>query len=978
MAKLSRYVIGIDLGTTNTAIAYVDRRAGRAARTIRVLEVPQLVAAGDVRARPLLPSFVYLPGEHELPAAAMALPFGKAGLWVVGELARAQGAKVPGRLVASAKSWLCHGQVDRRAPILPWDAPPEVKRISPVEASARILAHLRDAWDHLVAQGDPERAFLAQDIVIGVPASFDAVARALALEAARLVGIERPVLLEEPQAALYAYIAAAEAAGGSLREELAPGSLVLVVDVGGGTTDFTLVSVREAGEGDEEKGAEGAEGLVFERTAVSDHLLLGGDNMDLALARRVAPRLSGEGDGGGGVAALGARGFAALAYACREAKEALLRDGGLERASVALPGAGARLVGGTRTADIDRGAVVDAVLDGFFPKLDPADALPRRSRTGLRELGLPFVADPAVTRHMADFLRRQGPQSRPHPDPLPEGEGRAKAVSGVPYAVPTHVLFNGGAVAPPAVRARVADALAGLTGVRPAELPTASLDLAVARGAAYYGLVRRERGIRIRSGLGRAYYVGVDAGRPRPAALCLIPRGTPPEKPVTVRLGATLQANAPVQFPFFYSSERRDREGALVAEPRLATEEEDGDLHELPPLLTVLRAGSKRVSQRREVPVEAVARLTEIGTLELALHATDGTDRSWRLELSVRAAAPARLEARPGEEDPAAARALDPDRAARARDLIAGAFDSPPGPHGPLPGLARALEETLGQDRDAWPVETCRKLFDLVLEKRDARARSPGHEQRFLNLAGFCLRPGFGAALDDHRVAQMWRLSLSGLAFPKDDAARLEWLIFLRRLAGGLSRGQQEQVYQRLRDDLAGRGARHIPRQEQAEQWKLAASLERLAKETKVALGDRLLDLLERGEGPPRFGVWAIGRLGTRAPQHGPVNETVPREVASRWLDRVLALAAREPLLERDDRAQNVFSIVQMARATGDPTRDLGPEAVARAAARLRAAGVSEDDLRPLHEVQEPLPTEQRLLFGDSVPTGLKLARTET
>jgi molecular chaperone DnaK (HSP70) len=918
---LSRYIIGIDLGTTNSALAYVDR--AERAPAIRTFLVPQLTAPGEVGRRPLLPSFVYLPGEHELSPGAIDLWFNDAPpTSFVGEFARAQGGRVPGRLVSSSKSWLCHDRVDRRAPILPWNAADDAPRLSPVEASARILSHFRKAWDAEIARGEPGSAFSAQEIVICVPASFDAVARELTIEAAREAGIERPLLLEEPLAALYAFLAAARGAEKeALEQRLPAGSLALVVDVGGGTTDFTLVRASES--------------LGLERTAVSDHLLLGGDNMDLALARYLAPRLGSEKD-------LDARDWGVLRHACREAKEALLAPDGPERTTVTIMGAGTRLVGGARSVELTREDALTLVVEGFFPLVEIGDTMPRRGRTGLMEIGLPFVADPAVTRHMGEFLRRH-------------------AAAGEPLARPTAILFNGGVLKNRLVRERVLDQIERWAGARPQELFAESFDLAVARGAAYYGLVRAEPALRIRSGLGRAYYVGVETGDAAPRALCLLPRGVEAERPVTVGLEARVQANVPVRFPFYFSSERDDRPGALV---------DPGSLHEMPPLVTVLRSGSKRTSVRKEVPVELVSRLTEIGTLELSCHATDGTHRSWRLELTTRIAP--RIEAPEGEaarrtESPPAA---DPDVLARCRAAIDEAFRAGPDPLGPLPKLGRALEEAIGGEREAWPVETCRALFEILIGQEEARRRSPEHEARFWNLAGFTLRPGFGDALDEHRVARLWKAQLAGPAFPKSDAVRLEWLICRRRIAGGLRRGQQEQIYHALREDLLGRRRRFIPRQEVAEMWRLAASLEHLAARAKEELGSALLRAMEAGEGPPRWGNWAMGRFGTRAPHYGPLNETVRPEAAARWL---CALLPRLAVIGEGEREGAIFAIVQMARLTGDPRRDLSASLREEAARALREAGADEASLRPLLEVMEPAPKEVRLFFGDTIPAGLRL-----
>ncbi len=932
---ISRYAIGIDLGTTNSALAFVDRRAGGTAG-VRALEVPQLVGPGDVRPRRLLPSFVYLPGEHELPSGAAAVPFAeaRADRGFVGEFARDQGGRVPGRLVASSKSWLCHDRVDRRAGILPWNGAPDAPRISPVEAGARVLAHLRDAFDHAVAEGDAARRFLAQEVVVCVPASFDAVARRLTLDAANAIGLERPVLLEEPQAALYAWIAENE---GHVESLVPPGSTILVVDVGGGTTDFALVSVREE--------------MVFERTAVSDHLLLGGDNMDLALARFVEKHVRGEGE-------LDARDWSALRHACRQAKEILLAEDGPANATVLLPSAGAKVVGGARAAELTRETALTLAVEGFFPEVPLDDTHPRRSRTGLQEIGLPFVADPAITRHLGAFLRHH-------------------ALEGEPLARPSAVLFNGGVITNALVRGRVLDTIAGWTGARPVELRAESFDLAVAKGAAYYGLVRRERGLRIRGGLGRAYYVGVDTGAATPTPLCLTPRGLEADKPVAVKLGMTLQANVPVSFPFYFSSIRSDAPGDLALDARVASDADDaeseseGDLVELPPLLTVLKSGTKRTSQRKEIPVELEARLTELGVLELDCHATDGTDRRWQLELSVRKAGAGAAAGTESGTGTGTGTGTNPEKIEKAKEIVRVAFAGEGGPHGPLARLGRDLEELFGQKREAWSVALCRALFDPIFEARDARRRSPEHEARFYNLAAFCLRPGFGAALDDFRVAQMWKAAIEGLRFPKSDAVRLEWWIFQRRTAGGLGKGHQEQTLHRVRDDLLGKGGKRLPRQEMAEQWRLAASLEWLPARAKAELGRELVRRIEARDGPPRWGIWCAGRLGTRLPQYGPLNETVAPDAVADWVRRLLPTLAET---DADDVERATFSIVQMARLTGDPGRDV-PEPARRAAADvLVRLGARPVEVQPLLEYAPPAEPEQRLLFGDTLPTGLKLA----
>ncbi|HJQ83905.1 MAG TPA: Hsp70 family protein, partial [Candidatus Binatia bacterium] len=550
----ARYLVGIDLGTTNTACAWVDTQAGR---DIRVFEIPQLVAPGEVRAQPTLPSFVYLAGAHELPPGSLDLPWTTGRDFCVGTLAREQGARVPGRLVASAKSWLCHGGVDRTAAILPWSAPADVARISPVEASARVLAHVREAWDaHFPAP------LATQDVVLTVPASFDEVARELTLEAARLAGLPAVILLEEPQAAFYAWLVGHER---DWRACVAANPLVLVVDVGGGTTDLSLVAAR---------GSRGE--LALERVAVGDHLLLGGDNIDIALAREIEARLAPQGG------QLDPQRFHGLVSQCRAAKERLLADASLAEVRVAVPGRGGAVVGGALAAPLSRADVEAVVLDRFFPRV-AADARPRHtSGLALREWGLPFAEEAEVTRHLAEFLARQH-----------EAAGQPE----VALARPDAVLFNGGALEPAIVRERVCDVIgAWHGGARPLALDAESLQLAVARGAAYYGLVRRGLGVRIGGGAARTYYLGLGDDR----ALCLVPRGMEEGEAIEIAEPEfEVLANRPVAFPLFTATDRSgERAGDLGATDGLAP---------LPPLRTVLRFGRKL--QETALPVHVEVRL---------------------------------------------------------------------------------------------------------------------------------------------------------------------------------------------------------------------------------------------------------------------------------------------------------------------------------------------------------------------------------
>jgi hypothetical protein len=600
----ARYSVGIDLGTTNSAMAEVDLAIEPAAPGEPLpaplpLEVPQIVAPGEVATRELLPSFVYLPSPHEAQKGAFALPWGDAG-HVVGAYARDRGTQVPGRLVSSAKSWLSHPGVDKRGQLLPPGADAEVPRISPVEASARVLSHLRAAWD---AAHEDEK-LEDQAVTLTVPASFDAVARELTVQAAAQAGLGTVTLLEEPQAALYAWV---QSAGDSWRKLVHPGDVILVVDIGGGTSDFSLIGVGE------EDGR-----LSLTRLAVGDHILLGGDNVDLALAHLVRARLEGEGR------KLDSWQFTALTHAARQAKEhPEMQSRG--KVPLAIPGRGSGLVGGTVRSELSV-AELRSVVEGFFPDV-PIDAIPaQQRRLGLTTLGLPYAQDPAVTRHLAAFLRRAG------------GTGRKKGAS---FIHPTALLFNGGVFKDAALQdvvGKQVDKWVTAEGGAPLRrLASFSLDLSVAHGAAYSGLARRGRGIRIRGGTARAYYVGIESAAPAVPgyaaplrAACLAPFGMEEGSSVEIpglEVGAVVGEKS--SFRFFASSARReDQPGTVV--------EDVSELQELPAIEAELPA--REGSKGDVLPVGLRASVTEVGTLALELFARDAKHAggAWKLEFSVR------------------------------------------------------------------------------------------------------------------------------------------------------------------------------------------------------------------------------------------------------------------------------------------------------------------------------------------------------
>jgi molecular chaperone DnaK (HSP70) len=598
-----QYVIGIDLGTTNCALAYAPAGGDpRDLPSVILFPVPQLVNPGEMREESLLASFLYLPGSSDFPAGSICLPWNDAPTYVVGALAQKRGAEVSSRLVASAKSWLSHAGVDRTSAILPLGAPEGLTKVSPVSASERYLEHLRAAWDSKV----PEAPFRDQQILVTVPASFDAVARELTLQAAKQAGYQNLLLLEEPQAAFYAWIERHP----DWRERVQVGDLILVVDIGGGTTDFTLIAVTE----------QGGE-LQLERVAVGEHILLGGDNIDLALARHLEQQLASQGT------KLDSMQLHALWQQCRLAKERLLeKDNRKREETVTILGRGTGLVGGTVKTKLLREDIERILSEGFLPAASSQD-MPQRRRVGLAEIGLPYAADAAITRHLARFLRQQAAQS--------EHGAVRRGPTGL--AAPTHVLFNGGVLRANLVRQRVLDVLNGWLkeeGFQPVT-PLIGEDLmhAVARGAAYYGLARTGRGVRIRGGIPRTYYVGIESSMPA------VPGMPPPLKALTVapfgmEEGSALELRGrefglvvgePAEFRFFQSAVRKnDDAGAML-------EQVGDDLEELSPVEVTLPANG---NAGEFLPVTLETVVTETGMLQLWSVARDG--RRWKLEFNVR------------------------------------------------------------------------------------------------------------------------------------------------------------------------------------------------------------------------------------------------------------------------------------------------------------------------------------------------------
>lgn len=906
--------LGIDLGTTNTVVAVANTDDN----TVADLDLPQLVAPGEVAALPQLPSALYLPTAAEFDADSLALPWGAGPDWPVGQLARVQGAKVPGRVVVSAKSWLSVPTVDRHSRCLPWAVDDEqMPRVSPVFVQTRLLAHVAAAARH--------RGLAIDDVTITIPASFDEVARELTLEAAADAGFKGVRLLEEPQAAFYALL---QREAGRLKQLLDGVKLVLVVDVGGGTTDLTLLSVEPVG---------GKGPPKIDRIAVGDHVMLGGDNMDITLARKVEQKLT------GAVGTLDAVSFSHLVLSARLAKETLLGDDAPAEFGVTLLSRGKKLLGGAKTSVESRDDVRALLLDGFLPFSGPREVV-ERHKAGLAELGLPYAREPALPRHLSTFLRRHVEAA---------AEAGARVIDGLP--IPDAILLNGGVFRAPTIRARLKEIFARWAGhddaVRFFDVSGDDLDRAVARGAASSALVRAGRGVRIGSGGARAYFVGVGSDDGADRALCVAPRGLVEGSAVEVARTFRAVVGEPVSFPLYSSTFSTAKAGDVV---------DTADLERLPSISTVLQPA-------REVPVRLEATLSEVGTLELALRMTPEALERFKLSFSTRldGVVDGAAAVRPGEIPAAGAvhKKLE-----EGKDLLLGYFGnkSKDVDTKRVKDLRRDLEKLFGL-REQWSLALSRELAGVLLAGASRRRRSAEHERAYFQNLGFMLRPGIGAPFDDWRLEQLWPLWKDCVQYVAEKPTWASWFILWRRVAAGLDAARQQELWAYLKPWLLeqgtgkkGQGATPAGTDEMI---RLAASLERLPSSEKELLGDFIAKKLGRGG---LTSAWPLGRVGARAPLAGVVSDVVSPEVAARWVDKLLELDVKTA-----DGA--TFALVQLCRLTGNRARDVDAGVRDKVIARLEKAGASPSLLQPLREVVALSVEDEAVAFGEALPAGLRL-----
>lgn len=934
----TRFSIGIDLGTTNCALAFValDGRA-----ETEVLGIRQWDTVTTLAEAPTLPSFLYLPEA----AVAAQIPGRNAntaaGTWIAGRLARRQAALGPGRVVQSAKSWLCHHATDRTQPFLPWgsDELGPDEKISPVRACALLLNTLRGSWNDRFAAAGTDFSFDAQDITVTVPASFDTVAQRLTLSAAAEAGFPATVrLLEEPQAAFYRWLErhdAVEQLWRRLPDAAVAAHHALVIDIGGGTSDFSLFAIAPRGS---------ADGAAIKRIAVSDHILLGGDNIDLALAHLIEPRLSSDG------ARLSAAQWAHLVARCRELKETALAGEGRpdDAFPFSVPARGSGLIEGTLSARVERAEIEAVILDGFFPACAASDR-PRKALGALKEWGLPFAADSAVTRHLAAFLKDQ-----PRIDVL---------------------LFNGGALSPPAVRRRLSETIASWQdGHAPLVLDNDEPHLAVARGAARYGKIMRDKTLRIEADAARAIFLAAhsrpadDTPTPAtplqaaPSLVCVLPHGAAPEETFAIDgLGLEVRLNRPVRFASYESTHRAGcKAGDVVAW-------NDADFHPLPPLETVVRLADagRAKPPRGTLAVTLKAKLSELGVLQVSCVSADPRrPQSWPLEFDLRAPAPAAVADGP----PPLAPNASADALQAARERIEAVFRRTAGAKTKITAarVLTGLEAALSMPKGAWNAGLVRALWPAVEACMDSRAASVEHEEAWLLLAGYLLRPGFGVAFDEERIDSLWRVRTRGLCFA-GKRTRIQEYVLWRRVAGGLSRERQERVLAAEQATLDRQG--NPP----PELILLAGAFERVGHDIKAHLIERFI---AAGREHARAGTHstpyfaALGLLLNRMPLYAGPEAVVSADLVERAYEAFSGLDWAAPELAE---LQTLF--LRAARVTGNRSLDLPKSLCSKIAGKLEKCGVAPLRTARLRAFVPMQRAEQAGLFGELLPPGLVLTK---
>ena len=987
-----RYVVGIDLGTTNCAVAFMDTQSSKP--LLEIFRIEQMVDFQTSQLSDTLPSFHYELTGSESSQINSRFQFSDGQhLSVVGVFARQRGVQMPGRCIASAKSWLCHTLVDRTSELLPWNADDTVQLLSPVQASRRYLEHIRRMWD----RAHPGEPLAQQDVIVTLPASFDEVARRLTIQAATEAGLPNVILIEEPQAAFYAWLYRNQ---DSWMQTMRPGQSILVCDIGGGTTDFTLIRVVETKPSNTtsptSEPALSASATVaavdlsrsvgeslqatfgLHRVAVGEHLMLGGDNLDLALARALEQQLLADSPDQD---RLLPRQWDALKAQCRAAKESLLGPMPPDNYKMSLPGSGSKLIENARSISIELEWARHLLVDGFFGRVNLRDR-PNNAGEGFQEFGLPYATDPNANKHLAAFLWEHRWAGRIESD--------REQLSDLQAARPDWVLFNGGVLESTQIRQAIVDQISEwFQNAAPSDLMQAApgywkprllegnrLDLAVAQGAAYFGQVRRGQGVRIDARLARAYYLLIEQSPPQ--AMCVMPANAMPldrfrmdEHPFHLMVGQ------PVQFPLLHSSTN------LIHEVGQIVPVDDQSMTAMPPIRTVLEIGNRK--QQKIVFVVLESELSEIGTLAMQLvvlqqPASDAAQQfdpktSWKLEFDVRMASSNDVSSNANQTgliETAQSTVLQ--AAVEAMENVFG--DSP----NILPkhGVAY-LTERLGIARRDWSPTLLREMWRFLMEHQTYRKISPEHESRWLNLVGWCLRPGFGLAADDWRVNSTWR-DVHNKLLHRTAMNASETIVLWRRIAGGFTPGQQRALFQdcwaRVRPVLAGgTQSQSSNTNVTIELMRLIGSLEWLTSDEKTVVAEQILQSLSKKKLAAIHGplLWTLGRLGSRMPVYATLQQVVSAPRVQSWVEKLLncdfAWIAKNS-------AMVSLCLMQMTRRTDDRYRDISSSMRERVAAQLVQLGASPLLIELVLQGGGLDQASADSIVGETLPLGFRLSNS--
>lgn len=926
----ARYLIGIDLGTTNSVLAYCEIQDDLTKSQVSIFDIDQLVGPGEVVRKPLLPSFRFHPTQGQFQSSDMSLPWdlqpveGELEQVIIGEWARELGAQIEGRQVSSAKSWLSHNAVDRESEILPWSGSDNVEKVSPLLASASYLNHMRQSWDH----HNPNHKLAEQEVVVTIPASFDETARNLTLKAAQLAGLQHIHLLEEPQAVCYDWYSRHIDTASTQLQDIPS---ILVCDVGGGTTDLSLIEAQYQ-----------EQQLSLNRIGVGDHLMLGGDNIDLALAHLAEQRLNQN-------KKLNAASLMKLIQQTRKVKEDLLRPDAAEEAKISILGSGSRLIGGTKSAPITKQEIHQIVIDGFFPLTQPNE-MPQQRKTAVVEFGLPYAADAAISRHLAEFIQNHSPDGK----------------------TPTGLLLNGGVFNSELVENRMVELLSQWHCAPITLLDNPSPDLSVAFGAVAYAKARHGAQLKIGGGSARSYFLhlkqkNVSASK----ALCVLSKGT--DTGQEIRLNGRqflLTLGEPIQIDLLTSTQEQfiDASGSLTPPQNslllnVQTNLERAAFKPLPPYIATLEGSQARenlqANQKDRVEVMLACQLTEVGTLKIECVSTTNDNQRWLLEFDTRK----HEEFEQAQAHP---------RLEQAKELISTAYSSNKKSDNAklIKTLSKDLEKQLGK-REQWDFATLRQLFDTFALGKKRRRRSEAHEKQWLRLAGFALRPGFGDPTDEWRCEQTWALYQQGIQFPSHQTWS-DWWIFWRRIAGGLNQEQQETILADIAKYLhpgahRGKGTGKEATEHGYEAMvRLSASLEHLDSEDKILLSNWYLSRAQKSPEYVQAHWWALGRLASRTQMYGSQHNLVPVAQVNQWLLKMLDLDwKKEPMIG--------FAAVMMSRKTGDRSIDISDDIREKIINKLTTSRATPTWITLVSDVTTLSEDESKKVFGDSIPAGLQM-----